>query len=143
MKNDTIANPGKDRQATRKAVDTPPAAGGKAHFNPLHPSMELPPEQLIRLLGVESKKTRRQDKSCRQQEVAPRQPKNDTIANLGKDRQATRKAVDATPAAGGKAHFNPLHPSMELPPEQLIRLLSVESKKTRRRSSQSPHGPIN
>jgi len=31
---------------------------GALAFNPLHPSMELPPEQLIRLLGMESKKTR-------------------------------------------------------------------------------------
>lgn len=29
------------------------------NFNPLHPSMELPPEQLIRLLGMETKKDRK------------------------------------------------------------------------------------
>ncbi|MDT8386176.1 MAG: hypothetical protein RQ736_01575 [Thiogranum sp.] len=29
------------------------------NFNPIHPSMELPPEQLIRLLGMETKKDRK------------------------------------------------------------------------------------
>jgi len=37
----------------------PTANRGALAFNPLHPSMELPPEQLIRLLGMESKKTRK------------------------------------------------------------------------------------
>ncbi len=35
-------------------------------------------------------------------------------------------------AGRGQIPFNPIHPSMELPPEQLIRLLSMESKKTRK-----------
>jgi hypothetical protein len=37
--------------------------------------------------------------------------------------------------SGARLAFNPLHPSMELPPEQLIRLLSLETKKTRRKES--------
>lgn len=36
------------------------ASGNQLNFNPLHPSMELPPEQLIRLLGMEGKPARRQ-----------------------------------------------------------------------------------
>jgi len=35
-----------------------PANGGQSIFNPLHPSMALPPEQLIRLLGLQDKKYR-------------------------------------------------------------------------------------
>jgi hypothetical protein len=34
--------------------------------------------------------------------------------------------------------FNPLHPSMELPPEQLIRLLAVSTKQRATRSSRKP-----
>ncbi len=41
--------------------ETAPAEGNRMAFNPLHPSMELPPEQLIRLLGLETKKTRKKD----------------------------------------------------------------------------------
>jgi hypothetical protein len=40
--------------------DTAPAGANRLAFNPLHPSMELPPEQLIRLLGLETKKTRKE-----------------------------------------------------------------------------------
>ncbi|VAW83000.1 hypothetical protein MNBD_GAMMA13-1249 [hydrothermal vent metagenome] len=43
----------------RRAFDKPPSASTRSSFNPLHPSMELPPEQLIRLLGLESKKIRK------------------------------------------------------------------------------------
>ncbi len=44
------------------------------------------------------------------------------------------KTSAANQAARGRAAlaFNPLHPSMELPPEQLIRLLSITCKKTRK-----------
>jgi len=47
-------------QQPQPGMNTKPTAGrGALAFNPLHPSMELPPEQLIRLLGMESKKTRK------------------------------------------------------------------------------------
>ena len=49
-----------------------PAGGNRMAFNPLHPSMELPPEQLIRLLGLETKKTRKQD--ARQARKRPETP---------------------------------------------------------------------
>jgi len=46
----------------RRTTDTPSPGGGQLNFNPLHPSMELPPEQLIRLLGLENKTKRRKKK---------------------------------------------------------------------------------
>jgi hypothetical protein len=59
------------RQHPKPNTKNKPGAGrGTLAFNPLHPSMELPPEQLIRLLGMESKKTRQNMKmrrSSRQQ----------------------------------------------------------------------------
>jgi hypothetical protein len=108
MKNDTIANPGKRQQATREAVGTPAAAGGKAHFNPLHPSMELPPEQLIRLLGVESKKTRQQDRSLRRQEKPsrqqskspqPNQPVERTVSQLKRESSSQPQEIRHSPEA--------------------------------------------
>ena len=46
-------------QHPKPDIKNKPAGRGALAFNPLHPSMELPPEQLIRLLGMESKKTRK------------------------------------------------------------------------------------
>lgn len=48
-----------DQLPERRRGGAPRAGGGRLDFNPLHPSMELPPEQLIRLLGLETKKTRK------------------------------------------------------------------------------------
>ena len=60
---------------TRRASDKPRASGSQSSFNPLHPSMELPPEQLIRLLGLEGKKTRKHRKpAVSAKEVTPSQP---------------------------------------------------------------------
>jgi hypothetical protein len=56
-------------QGTREKA---PAGGNRMAFNPLHPSMELPPEQLIRLLGLETKKTRKKD--TRQARKRPETP---------------------------------------------------------------------
>ncbi len=59
MTESTTIDPGKTRRKQRRASDRPRAAGAQSSFNPLHPSMELPPEQLIRLLGLESKRIRK------------------------------------------------------------------------------------
>ncbi len=58
----SVADPGQPCQMTRRKTDAP--AAGQLSFNPLHPSMELPPEQLIRLLGLEHK-TRHRRKNAR------------------------------------------------------------------------------
>jgi len=64
-------------QHQKPGIKNKPSAGrgrGALAFNPLHPSMELPPEQLIRLLGMESKKTRKHMKtrrSSKQQKPLP------------------------------------------------------------------------
>jgi len=57
--NTTIADPGQVQRMKRRETDAPPTTGGQLSFNPLHPSMELPPEHLIRLLGLENKTKRR------------------------------------------------------------------------------------
>ena len=63
MTDTTIIDPGHAQRLQRRAQDKPAARGRQMNFNPLHPSMELPPEQLIRLLGMESKKIRKSRKS--------------------------------------------------------------------------------
>lgn len=58
MNDSSLVEPGR----ARRVSDKPRASGSQSSFNPLHPSMELPPEQLIRLLGLEGKKTRKHPK---------------------------------------------------------------------------------
>jgi hypothetical protein len=60
MTDSTTIDSEKMQKNQRRATDKPRAANVRSSFNPLHPSMELPPEQLIRLLGLESKKIRKQ-----------------------------------------------------------------------------------
>jgi hypothetical protein len=73
-----------------------PAAGrGALAFNPLHPSMELPPEQLIRLLGMESKKTRKHMKTRRASNPQKSRPAIDEQKNLpSSDAQKSRCVTD-------------------------------------------------
>jgi len=63
MTDSTTIDSGQTQEKQRRATDKPRAANVCSSFNPLHPSMELPPEQLIRLLGLESKKIRKQKRS--------------------------------------------------------------------------------
>ncbi|HHH43326.1 MAG TPA: hypothetical protein ENK49_04240 [Gammaproteobacteria bacterium] len=59
MTDSTIVDSGHAQRLQRRAQDRSASGGKQMNFNPLHPSMELPPEQLIRLLGMESKKIRK------------------------------------------------------------------------------------
>ena len=63
MTDSTTIDSGQTQKKQRRATDKPRAANVRSSFNPLHPSMELPPEQLIRLLGLESKKIRKQKRT--------------------------------------------------------------------------------
>ena len=54
-------NSGPSRRTEKGPREVAPAGGNRMARNPLHPSMEIPPEQLIRLLGLETKKTRKKD----------------------------------------------------------------------------------
>lgn len=65
-------NSATSRGSEKGTSEEAPAGGNRMAFNPLHPSMELPPEQLIRLLGLETKKTRKQD--ARQARKRPETP---------------------------------------------------------------------
>ena len=74
MTESSIFDAGNRQYHKPELKDKPTAGKGALTFNPLHPSMELPPEQLIRLLGMESKKTRKHMKtrrSSRRQEPRP------------------------------------------------------------------------
>lgn len=44
---------------TQSSISQAGPESAQLNFNPIHPSMELPPEQLIRLLGMETKKDRK------------------------------------------------------------------------------------
>ena len=65
MTDKTIVDPGHAQRLQRRTDDKPAPGASQLNFNPVHPSMELPPEQLIRLLGMESKKTRKSRKARR------------------------------------------------------------------------------
>jgi hypothetical protein len=65
MTDTTIVDPEHTHQQNRRTSDKPRTGGRQSSFNPLHPSMELPPEQLIRLLGLEGKKIRKKSKPVR------------------------------------------------------------------------------
>lgn len=71
MTDTNIVDPGHAQRLKRRADDRPAPGGSQMSFNPLHPSMELPPEQLIRLLGMESKKTRKVRKTRKTARPAP------------------------------------------------------------------------
>ena len=61
MKHTSKTDSGPSRPQTKGGANPPTGGGGRLAFNPLHPSMELPPEQLIRLLSLETKKTRKKE----------------------------------------------------------------------------------
>jgi len=65
MTDKTIVDPGHAQRLQRRTDGKPAPGASQLNFNPVHPSMELPPEQLIRLLGMESKKTRKSRKTRR------------------------------------------------------------------------------
>ena len=92
MTDSTIIDSGQTQKKQRRATDKPRAASVRSSFNPLHPSMELPPEQLIRLLGLESKKIRKQKRT---QPVAAQQT---TASPSASTKLPTAKAVRSEPA---------------------------------------------
>ena len=67
----------------------------------------------------------------------PSQGTQDMVQTSQQDSETSRRTEKSTgqnaPAKGKRTAFNPLHPSMELPPEHLIRLLGLETKKTRKK----------
>ncbi|MGD8843623.1 MAG: hypothetical protein PVJ83_09130, partial [Gammaproteobacteria bacterium] len=69
---------GQKQQASKGSSNEPRTRGSHMNFNPLHPSMELPPEQLIRLLGMEGKKSRKKSKTA----VRPRKPVRPPVEEL-------------------------------------------------------------
>ena len=65
MTDKTIVDPGHAQRLQRRTGDKPAPIASRLNFNPVHPSMELPPKQLIRLLDMDSKKTRKSRKASR------------------------------------------------------------------------------
>ncbi|GMQ88840.1 MAG: hypothetical protein BMS9Abin09_0278 [Gammaproteobacteria bacterium] len=91
MTDTTIVNPGSAKRRQRRTGDKPGPSGNRLNFNPLHPSMELPPEQLIRLLGMESKKIRKSRKTRKTPKQAP------VVALETADTEQDRKPPPAKP----------------------------------------------
>ena len=105
MTNTPTMEPGHSPGLTRRSSDKPAGAGSQSNFNPLHPSMELPPEQLIRLLGLEDKKSRKKRKPS-----APAQTEPTTVHDRGEQTDeplatmtTERRAPDASRAASGSS----------------------------------------
>lgn len=71
----TVDTQGKrDKTESRRKNDAPAASPRQRSFNPLHPSMELPPEQLIRLLGLQTRKNRKRKKPNTSQQSETAKP---------------------------------------------------------------------
>lgn len=94
MTDTTTVGPGKAKHSQRRSDDKPASSGNQLNFNPLHPSMELPPEQLIRLLGMESKKIRHSRKA-RSTAKKAKPAKAASTAGVKEDR--TSQPADALP----------------------------------------------
>ncbi|HHJ14174.1 MAG TPA: hypothetical protein ENJ79_07315 [Gammaproteobacteria bacterium] len=106
---------------TRRKTDPPAPGGSQLRFNPLHPSMELPPEQLIRLLGLADKKRkRRRQPRSRQKDRSESQRtppytdqnKGATSARAGTVQATTRGAErerdTVPPAIFGESRWKPV-----------------------------------
>lgn len=74
MTNTSTIDPGHAQRQKRRVSDKSGRGGNSSHFNPLHPSMELPPEQLIRLLGLVDKKDRKKRKAGPSTTAQPTRP---------------------------------------------------------------------
>jgi hypothetical protein len=121
MTRSSISEAGQDSRLKASTNNEPGLGRDAVAFNPLHPSMELPPERLNQYLNMGSEKTRNRTMTTRSQ-----------ISDAAQEARPSAAAEKETGARRAAVAFNPLHPSMELPPEQLIRLLSMASKKTRK-----------
>ena len=108
----------------RRASDKPRASGSQSRFNPLHPSLELPPEQLIRLLGLEDKQSRKRHKHERDTATTAVRP---NTVPAGNDRPAA-------PAAPPKAAS--ALPRMEVPSDH-----PMYQKRRQRHLETAPFSP--
>ncbi len=96
----TIADPGQAQRMSRRGSDRPLPTGRQLSFNPLHPSMELPPEHLIRLLGLENKTKRRKKRIVPVATHRSEEKKPGNAIAAGKPATPTR--VAAPPASSEK-----------------------------------------
>ncbi len=94
----TISDPGHAQRMTRRETDTPHSTGSQLSFNPLHPSMELPPEHLIRLLGLENKPKRRKKRPA---STATPSVKQKSAGPATKDKPV-KLSLPATPPASAE-----------------------------------------
>ena len=106
----TIADPGQAQRMARRNTDSPSSGGGKFNFNPLHPSMELPPEQLIRLLGLDDKPKRR--KKSRPGTVAARTEKHNSTDDTAAVKPV-KLSLPKTPPASAERERDMVPPSFE------------------------------
>lgn len=90
------------KAGTRRKDGVSAGSPGPRSFNPLHPSMELPPEQLIRLLKLHTRKTRKHKKQIKSQQadpVTPDSPDTVTVVTTQTTRTRTRPEQTVSPPA--------------------------------------------
>jgi len=112
----TIADPGQAQRMSRRGTDNPPTAGRRLSFNPLHPSMELPPEQLIRLLGLENMKKRRKKRPAQ----APVCTGEKQTANEKPAARSIKLALPVTPPRSAERERDNISPPFGAPRRNLL-----------------------
>lgn len=113
----------------KKTESAASSTAGQLNFNPLHPSMELPPEQLIRLLGLETRKPRKHKK--RSATASTSKPARNDIGQPAK----TPPESASGDAAG--THFPKREPERRRPEP---RAASVNRSAAKRPSPRHRHG---
>ncbi len=112
----TIADPGQAQRMQRRTSDTPSPGSVQLSFNPLHPSMELPPEQLIRLLGLENKTKRRRKKRT---PVATHARENSSAHSTHSDKKI-KLLLPETPPASAERERDMVTPPFAEPGRGLV-----------------------
>ncbi|MEA3243761.1 MAG: hypothetical protein U9Q19_10065 [Pseudomonadota bacterium] len=119
MTESSIFDPGHSQHQKPGIKNKPSAGRGALAFNPLHPSMELPPEQLIRLLGMESKKTRKHMKtrrSSKQQKSLPAINEQKTPPSPDQQDSCRVAAKQKTPASQDPQQSHRVSDEQKTPP---------------------------
>lgn len=112
----TITDPGQAQRTLRRTGDTPSPGSVQLSFNPLHPSMELPPEQLIRLLGLENKTIRRRKKRT---PVATHARENNSAHSAHSDKKI-KLLLPETPPASAERERDMVTPPFAEPGRGLV-----------------------
>lgn len=112
----SISDPGQAQRTARRETDMPHSTGSQLSFNPLHPSMELPPEHLIRLLGLENKPKRRKKRPTSRSMSSPGQKS----AGPTKADKPVKLSLPSTPPASAEREKDMAPAPFEEPRRNLV-----------------------